>query len=197
MKTLFILVLAAFQFNAFAAFQENLLDELDPRSPDIEERLQEFDEAYFKMTGKSPFINKEEDQKGICYRNACPVWARVNLSEQLFYLYIDGELKYVWLTSTGKRGYNTPYLDENPNGRIYDRYTSSAYPGGDYNGLGNMPYAVFVRGGYAIHGTVQSNWPKLGTPASKGCIRLHPDNGYIFNRLVRASGVALAWVSVE
>jgi lipoprotein-anchoring transpeptidase ErfK/SrfK len=197
MKTLFILVLAAFQFNAFAAFQENLLDELDPRSPDIEERLQEFDEAYFKMTGKSPFINKEEDQKGICYRNACPVWARVNLSEQLFYLYIDGELKYVWLTSTGKRGYRTPYLDQNPNGRIYDRYTSSAYPGGDYNGLGNMPYAVFVRGGYAIHGTVKSNWPKLGTPASKGCIRLHPDNGYIFNRLVRASGVGLVWVSVE
>lgn len=70
-------------------------------------------------------------------------------------------------------------------------------PGGDYNGLGNMPYAVFVRGGYAIHGTVQANWSKLGTPASKGCIRLHPDNGLIFNRLVRALGVALAWVSVE
>lgn len=70
-------------------------------------------------------------------------------------------------------------------------------PGGDYNGLGNMPYAVFIRGGYAIHGTVKSNWSKLGTPASKGCIRLHPDNGFIFNRLVRASGVALAWVSVE
>lgn len=70
-------------------------------------------------------------------------------------------------------------------------------PGGDYNGLGNMPYAVFIRGGYAIHGTIAANWSKLGTPASKGCIRLHPDNGFIFNRLVRASGVAQAWVSVE
>lgn len=70
-------------------------------------------------------------------------------------------------------------------------------PGGDYNGLGNMPYAVFVRGGYAIHGTTKGNWPKLGTPASKGCIRLHPDNGFIFNRLVRAVGVRAAWVSVE
>lgn len=197
MKTLFILVLTLFQFNAYAKFQDNLLDELDPRSPDIEEKLREFDEAYFKMTGKSPFINSNEDQKGICYRNACPVWGRVNLAEQLFYLYIDGELKYVWPTSTGKRGYSTPYLDENPNGRIYDRYSSTAYPGGDYNGLGNMPYAVFIRGGYAVHGTVMSNWPKLGTPASKGCIRLHPDNGLIFNRLVRASGVALSWVSVE
>lgn len=70
-------------------------------------------------------------------------------------------------------------------------------PGGDYNGLGNMPYAVFVRGGYAIHGTVESNWPKLGTPASKGCMRLHPDNAFIFNRLIRSVGVADAWVSVE
>jgi hypothetical protein len=195
MKSLFILVLTLFQFNAYAEFQENLLDELDPRSPDIEEKLREFDEAYFKMTGKSPFV--ESTEKGDCYRNACPIWARVNLAEQFMYIYIDGELKYLWLTSTGKPGYRTPYLDENPNGRIYDRYTSTAYPGGDYNGLGNMPYAVFIRGGYAIHGTGQSNWPNLGKTASHGCIRLHPDNAFIFNRFVRAVGVAQAWVSVE
>lgn len=36
-----------------------------------------------------------------------------------------------------------------------------------------------------------------GTPASKGCLRLHPDNGFIFNRLVRAAGVAWSWVTVE
>lgn len=129
MKTLFTLMLAAFQFSAYATFQENLLDELDPRSPGIEEKLQEMDEAYFKMTGKSPFSdNMGLEQKGTCYRNACPVWSRVNLAEQFMYIYIDGALKYVWLTSTGKRGYTTPYLDENPNGRIYDRYTSTAYP---------------------------------------------------------------------
>jgi lipoprotein-anchoring transpeptidase ErfK/SrfK len=60
-----------------------------------------------------------------------------------------------------------------------------------------MPYAVFIRGGYAIHGTGQSNWPNLGKTASHGCIRLHPDNAFIFNRFVRAVGVAQAWVSVE
>lgn len=161
MKTLIALLFVSLNINATSAFQENLLDELDPRAPGIEEKLQEMDEAYFKMTGEWPFLKSDPDQKGICYRNSCPVWARANLSEQLMYIYVDGALKYVWLTSTGKRGYATPYLDENPNGRIYDRYSSNTYPGGDYNGLGNMPYAVFVRGGYAIHGTIESNWPKL------------------------------------
>lgn len=197
MKTLFALLLVSFSIRGYAAFQENLLDELDPQSPNIEEKLQEMDNAYLKMTGEWPFLKMNQELSGICYRNACQVWARANLAEQLMYIYIEGDLKYVWLTSTGKRGYSTPYLDENPNGRIYDRYSSNTYPGGDYNGLGNMPYAVFVRGGYAIHGTIKSNWPKLGTPASKGCLRLHPDNALVFNRLVRAVGVASTWVSVE
>ena len=91
----------------------------------------------------------------------------------------------------------TPYMDQNPNGRIYDRYTSVTNPGGDYNGLGNMPYAVFIRGGYAVHGTTRGNWPNLGKPASKGCIRLHPDNGFIFNRLVRSYGIYRTWITVE
>lgn len=122
-------MLAAFQFSAYAATQENLLDELDPKSPGIEEKLQEMDEDYSKVTGKSPFTDGVGlEQKGNCYRNACSVWSRVNLAEQFMYIYISGVLKYVWLTSTGKKGYTTPYLDENPNGRIYDRYTSTAYP---------------------------------------------------------------------
>lgn len=197
MKTLFALAFMTFNLTAYADFKENLLDDFDPSSPDIEEKLQEMDEAYLKMTGEMPFLKEEKELKGICYRNSCPVWARTNLDEQLMYIYIDGAMKYVWLTSTGKRGYRTPYLDQNPNGRIYDRYSSVRYPGGDYNGLGNMPYAVFVRGGYAIHGTTRGNWSLLGTPASKGCLRLHPDNAYIFNRLVRSNGVNSSWVSVE
>lgn len=196
MKIFFALFVTLLHFNAFA-FEENLLDELDPQAPDIEEKLREMDEAYLKMTGQMPFLKKDDGKEGMCYRNGCPLWARANLSEQLMYVYVDGAVKYVFLTSSGKKGYTTPYLDENPNGRIYDRYSSSTYPGGDYNGLGNMPYAVFVRGGYAVHGTVESNWAKLGTPASKGCLRLHPDNAFIFNRLVRAYGVAQSWVTVE
>lgn len=184
------------QNSALGQDHPNLLDELDPLDPEIETILQFYDEEYYIETGKSAFSDDGALTKGVCWRFNCPVWAMISKPQQLIYLYVDGAVKYVWTVSTGKRGYETPYLDENPNGRIYDRYTSTAYPGGDYNGLGNMPYAVFIRGGYAIHGTTAGNWPLLGTPASKGCIRLHPDNGYIFNRMVRAYGVGSVWVTV-
>ena len=197
MKTLLVLLFVSFNLHATEAFQENLLDELDPSADGIEEKLQEMDEAYLKMTGHYPFLKTDSTLQDTCYKEACSVWSRVSLDEQIMYTYVDGNLLYVWPTSTGKRGYITPYLNEHPNGRIYDRYSSSIFPGGDYNGLGNMPYAVFVRGGYAVHGTTEGNWAKLGSAASKGCIRLHPDNGFIFNRLVRSVGVLSSWVSVE
>ncbi len=49
-----------------------------------------------------------------------------------------------------------------------------------------MPYSVFFRGGYAIHGTgyVKS----LGRPASHGCVRLSKGNAAAFYSLVRQHG---------
>lgn len=221
MKALIItLALTLFNANAYAANGniteaeleaeleaeiEAKLDEteFDPSSPDVEKQLEEFDRAYEEQTGKSPFLPADpiaelnEWLKGSCYRNSCKVWADVDKAAQRIYLYIDGALTYTWKTSTGKPGYTTPDFDRHPNGRIYDRYTSGKYPGGDYNGLGNMPYAVFISGGYAIHGTPRGNWSRLGQTASHGCIRLHPDNGQIFNVLVRRNGIKNVWVSVN
>ena len=37
-----------------------------------------------------------------------------------------------------------------------------------------MPYSIFFRGNYAVHGTDQTS--RLGRPASSGCIRLHTRN---------------------
>lgn len=203
MKVLiFALFIAAMAPKAFAA-KGNLFDELDPRSPDIEKLLKDVDEDYEKTTGKSAHIYNVMDEElddllgPSCYRNSCPVWADVDKSAQRLYLYIDGVLTYTWKTSTGKFGYTTPDFDRHPDGRIYDRYTSTKYPDGDYNGLGNMPYAVFIQGGYAIHGTTRGNWGRLGRPASHGCIRLHPDNGHIFNLLVRQNGIRKVWVTVN
>jgi lipoprotein-anchoring transpeptidase ErfK/SrfK len=59
-----------------------------------------------------------------------------------------------------------------------------------------MPYAVFIRGGYAIHGTTPGNFSKLGTRASHGCIRLHPDNAKLFNELVKRVGLENTWVKI-
>lgn len=179
----------------------NMIEDLNPFDPNIEQVLQEYDRIYEEETGKSAHINNVLDDVigifGGCSRNNCAVWAQVVKSSQRLYLYVNGSARGSWPVSTGMAGYTTPNFDRHPDGRIYDRYTSAKYPGGDYNGLGNMPYAVFITGGYALHGTPKGNWPKLGTPASHGCIRMHPDNGYMFNRLVRSYGVRNVWITVQ
>lgn len=180
----------------------NMIEDLDPFDPDVEDVLKYYDQIYEEETGVSahlPDLITLNEILGYerCYRLQCPVWAQVVKSSQRMYLYVHGTLQGYWPVSSGMRGYSTPNFDKNPDGRIYDRYTSSKYPGGDYNGLGNMPYAVFISGGFALHGTPRGNWPRLGTPASHGCIRMHPDNAYLFNRLVRENGIRNVWITVQ
>ena len=185
--------------NAAEMAQDSGLDELDPFDPATAAKLEQMDQAYEQATGESA----HQSTSGLqflgtgCRREACQVYARVEKSEQKLYLYVGGSLYGVYATSTGIPGRGTPNFDQHPDGRIYNRYTSTKFPGGDYDGLGNMPYAVFIGGGFAIHGTGRGNWPKLGRVASHGCIRIHPDNAYIFNQLVRQYGVANTWITVE
>ncbi len=198
----------------------NAMDELDPNDPNIESILEQMDQDYEQATGLSPFLNGEEKEEteqesfgfdifGVtkrktlknqkvetCVRRECPIWVQVVRSRQMLYLYENGEVTQQWPVSTGK-GNSTPNLDKHPNGRIYDKYTSSRFPSQGYQGLGNMPYAVFIRDGFAIHGTAEVNWKHLGKKASHGCIRLHPDNAYRFNRLVRQHGIDWVWITVQ
>lgn len=209
-KILALSLLIASSFAVSAMAQEasvdgtgsNFIDELDPFAPDIEQTLQEMDKDYEAQTGTSPFIKGDTLDAmtfgtSSCSRENCAVFAYVVKSQQRMYLYVNGVQQGVYATSSGMAGHGTPNFDTHPDGRIYDRYTSTKYPGGDYNGLGNMPYAVFISGGFAIHGTAQSNWSRLGSPASHGCIRIHPDNAYYFNRLVRQYGVRNTWITVQ
>lgn len=180
----------------------NVMDEIDPNDPNIEKMLEEYDRIYEEETGESSHLNEpfyslfNLQSRNTCFRETCAVWAQVVKSTQLLYLYQNGVHMYTWPVSTGVRGL-TPNFDTHPNGRVYDRYTSTRFPGGDYQNLGNMPYAVFISGGFAIHGTGQANWKKLGRPASHGCVRVHPDNAFIFNRLVRQVGVRNVWITVQ
>jgi len=132
-----------------------------------------------------------------CTGKECLLYVEIIKSTQTLYLYIEGELKDSFKVSTGMKGYETPQLNVRPSGPIFTKYTSRKFPGGNYKGLGNMPYAVFVRGGYAIHGTTPGNFAKLGNRASHGCIRLHPDNAKIFNGLVKVFGLDHTWVTVR
>ena len=51
-----------------------------------------------------------------------------------------------------------------------------------------MPYSVFFRGGYAIHGTYETKL--LGRPVSHGCVRLHPSSAATLYNLIRKHGYA-------
>lgn len=172
------------------------LEDLDPNDPQIEQQLKDLDRDYETQTGTSAFLPPDENTPD-CYRLSCAIYAHVDKAHQVMLLYVNGQQVGEYLVSTGIPGRETPDMDTHPDGRIYDAYNSVKFPGGDYEGLGNMPYAVFIQGGYAIHGTPKGNWPHLGHVASHGCIRTLPDNAKNFNRLVRQYGVRDTWVTVE
>jgi lipoprotein-anchoring transpeptidase ErfK/SrfK len=144
------------------------------------------------------FLKQQPDTSKILCRGAdCPLYAEIIKSSQTLFLYIAGELVDSFKVSTGMKKYETPPLNLRPSGPLFTKYKSKKYPGGNYMGLGNMPYVVFLRGGYAIHGTTPGNFKKLGTKASHGCIRLHPYNARIFYELVKKIGLKYTWVSLK
>lgn len=107
------------------------------------------------------------------------VIARVSISEQVIRIYHEGRHIYTWPVSTAKAPKITPL------GKFTPEFLSRDHRSSLYGGA-PMPWAIFYRGNYAIHGTNQIK--RLGKPASHGCVRLHPDNARILFRMVRAEG---------
>ena len=112
-------------------------------------------------------------------RRSYGVVAKVNLSKQRMYVYENGRHKYTWKISSGRAGYRTPTGSYGIH-RMHKRYFSKKYHGAP------MPYAMFFRGGYAVHGTNAIS--RLGRTASHGCIRLHPSNAAKLFSMVRRKG---------
>lgn len=163
------------------------------KSPDVEK-----DAIIENIKALDSFLmNRKTAGKVSCTKKNCTLYADIVKSEQKLYLYIGGELQDTFLVSTGMGKYETRNLDLSPGGPLFIKYTSKKFPGGNYQGLGNMPYAVFLRGGYAIHGTTPGNFSRLGKKASHGCIRLHPENAKIFFELVKIAGLENTWVTIR
>lgn len=108
-----------------------------------------------------------------------PVEAHVNIRTQTMTVKVDGEVRHVWKVSTGRSGFATPRGSYGPQ-RMHQTYFSRKY----YNSP--MPYSIFFRGGYAIHGTNAVN--RLGGPASHGCVRLSVGNARALFHLVKKNG---------
>lgn len=98
---------------------------------------------------------------------AAQLVAQVSLSNQTMTVIHKGRVIHNWKVSTARPGKVTPTGSWTP------QWLSRNHRSSRYNNA-PMPYAIFYNGNYAVHGTDQVG--RLGTPASAGCIRLHPSN---------------------
>ena len=115
------------------------------------------------------------------------VWVTVDLSDQQMTLRRDGAVEYVWPVSTARAGKVTPIGTFTPYLMRRTHYSSL------YNNA-PMPWSIFFRGNYAIHGTTAVD--RLGAPASAGCIRLAPENAQTLYLIVQEAGMQNARVVV-
>lgn len=90
---------------------------------------------------------------------------------------------YDWPVSTARSGYYTPRGSYAPTGMSLMHYSRKYH-------MSPMPYSIFFRGGYAIHGSYETH--SLGRPASHGCVRLDPDNAALLYHMVEAEGASIS-----
>lgn len=109
---------------------------------------------------------------------------QINLSSQTMHVTSDGQ-DYVWPISSARSGYSTPRGFYRPQHLERMHYSHKYH-------MSPMPYSIFFRGGYAIHGTYST--AELGQPASHGCIRLAPQNAALLYAMVQQEG---ARISIE
>ena len=105
--------------------------------------------------------------------------AVVDKSDQKLHLFENGLKKYTWDVSTARNGKVTP------TGTWNAQWLSKYHKSSIYNNA-PMPYSIFYDGNFAIHGTDQIG--RLGTPASSGCVRLHPENAAVLFAMVEQVG---------
>ena len=110
---------------------------------------------------------------------AASLVAHVDISSQTMTVSNYGQTVYVWRVSTARSGYHTPTGSYRPTA-LRRMWYSKKYDNSP------MPFSVFFRGGYAIHGTGAVK--RLGTPASHGCVRLHPSNAATLYSMIQQAG---------
>jgi lipoprotein-anchoring transpeptidase ErfK/SrfK len=117
---------------------------------------------------------------------AAGVVAKVDLGEQQMNVYVDGKLKHSWSIASGRDGYQTPTGNYRPQRLERDWYSRQ------YDDAA-MPYSVFFKGGYAIHG----GYGRMGRPASHGCIRLTTANAAKLFNLIQEHGAGSTRIVIE
>jgi hypothetical protein len=105
----------------------------------------------------------------------------VDKSAQQMTVAVDGETRWVWPVSTGRRGYDTPSGTFRAFRMEKDHFSK------EFDDA-PMPNSIFfTQIGHAIHGTLDTG--HIGTAASHGCVRLAPENAAKLYDLVEQTGV--------
>jgi hypothetical protein len=112
----------------------------------------------------------------------------VDSSDQLMTVTLNSELIYSWTVSTGAVGFETKPGVFFPT-RMHETWYSRKYDGV------SMPNSIFYHRGYAIHGTLETR--TLGRPASRGCVRLHPEDAKVLFDLVRKEGMSRTVIVIQ
>ena len=112
----------------------------------------------------------------------------INKPTQRMTVTVNGHVRYRWRVSTGATKYSTPAGSYTPFRMARMHYSR------EWDNAG-MPHSIFFSSrGHAIHG---SDHPRLGTPASHGCVRLSLGNAATLFALVSARGVSNTKVVVR
>jgi hypothetical protein len=105
----------------------------------------------------------------------------IDKSTQRMTVSVDGATRWTWPVSTGRRGHATPAGSFQAFRMEEDHYSK------EWDDA-PMPHSIFfTKRGHAIHGSFETR--RLGSAASAGCVRLHPDNAKQLFALVKAEGV--------
>ena len=102
-------------------------------------------------------------------------WIDVDLTNQMVYAYEGDVIVNSFLVSTGT--WLTPTVTGKH--KIYVKVRVQDMRGPGYH-LKDVPYVMFFRGDYGLHGTYWHN--NFGTPMSRGCVNLTIDDAaWLFN----------------
>jgi lipoprotein-anchoring transpeptidase ErfK/SrfK len=112
-------------------------------------------------------------------------WIEVILSQQMLVAWEDGRMVMNTPVSTGTR--KTPTV--RGTFRIYKKYAKQRMRGRDYD-LPNVPYVMYFKGAYAMHGTYWHT--NFGQPMSHGCVNLPTGKAaWLYNWAPRGTAVVV------
>ena len=200
---LLFLLLVAFPFAVFAQARFDRQDLVsNTQQTALAESLPVRNGAEFRMVPFNPLdLQNPRDWKSQFENVVVINKADRGPTHQTLRLYVQGELKLVTKTSTGREQFEKggprseiskvhqptrDYFSTTPTGYYTPQTLDIRHKSELWGSI--MPYAVFFSGGIAVHQAPVGTEGKLGTRASGGCVRISEQAAQVVFKTIQASG---------